>query len=276
MRIHTVQGGGRVNLHVREWGKPTGIPVLLIHGWSQNHLCWIKQYESELQDEFRVVALDLRGHGMSDGPLDAEQYTEGDKWADDVAAIIDQLALDRPTLVGWSYGGFVISDFVRKYGQAEIAGINFVAAAVVLGQRAFGSLIGPGFLENAPAACEADLPTNIAAIRKFLRVCTVAPIQEDDFELALAFTMAVHPKVRGFLIQRELDFTPILETIDVPVLVTQGLSDSVILPAMADHILEHCKTAAVSWYDGVGHAPFLEQPQRFNRELASFAAQAHR
>src|SRR5438128_483865 len=119
MKIHTVRGAGQVKLHVREWGKPAGVPILLIHGWSQNHLCWMKQYEGELRDEFRVVALDLRGHGMSDAPLQAEQYADGDKWADDIAAIIDQLALDRPTLVGWSYGGFIISDFVRKHGQSK-------------------------------------------------------------------------------------------------------------------------------------------------------------
>ena len=88
----------------------------------------MKQYKGELQSEFRVVAVDLRGHGMSEAPLQAEQYTDGDKWADDVAAIIDQLKLDRPILVGWSYGGFVISDYVRKHGQNKIAGIHFVGA----------------------------------------------------------------------------------------------------------------------------------------------------
>jgi pimeloyl-ACP methyl ester carboxylesterase len=154
MKIHSVEGAGGVKLHVREWGRPGGIPILLIHGWSQSLLCWTKQQEGVLQDEFRVVASDLRGHGMSDAPLQAEQYTDGDKWADDVAAIIDQLKLDRPILVGWSYGGFVISDYVRKHGQNKIAGINFVGAAVVLGENL--PFIGPGFLENAPAACEAD------------------------------------------------------------------------------------------------------------------------
>jgi non-heme chloroperoxidase len=258
-----------VNVTVPEWGKPGGIPILLIHGWSQSLLCWSKQHEGELRDEFRVVAVDLRGHGMSDAPLQAEQYTDGDKWADDVAAIIDQLKLDRPILVGWSYGGFVISDYVRKHGQNKIAGINFVGAAVVLGEKAL-PFIGPGVLENAPAACEADLPTNIAAIRKFLRAFFVKPISGDDFEVALAFNMVVHPQVRAFLIQRELDFAPILESIEVPVLVSHGRSDTVLLPAMADLIREHCKTAEASWYDGVGHAPFLEEPERFNRELAHF------
>jgi non-heme chloroperoxidase len=104
MKVHTVPGGGGVKLHVRECGSPIGIPILLIHGWSQNHLCWMKQYESELQNEFRIVALDLRGHGMSDAAPQPEQYTDGDKWADDIAAIMDQLALDRPILVSWSYG----------------------------------------------------------------------------------------------------------------------------------------------------------------------------
>jgi non-heme chloroperoxidase len=273
MKVHTVPGGGGVKLHVREWGSPTGIPILLIHGWSQNHLCWMKQYESELQNEFRIVALDLRGHGMSDAPPQPEQYTDGDKWADDIAAIMDQLALDRPILVGWSYGGFVISDYVRKYDQGKIAGINFVAAAVVLGTKAFGA--GPGFRENAPGACDVDVPTNIAAIRRFVRACIVKPIGQHDFEVALAFNMIVHPQVRAFLLQRELDFAAVLKGLTVPVLVAHGRSDIVVLPAMCDYILQQCKTAEPSWYDGIGHVPFLEEPQRFNRELARFAARAH-
>jgi non-heme chloroperoxidase len=111
---------------------------------------------------------------------------------------------------------------------------------------------------------------NIAAIRKFLRALVVKPMSEDDFEVALAFNMVVPPQVRDFLIQRELDFTPVLASIEVPVLVSHGRSDSLALPAMADLIRKHCKTAEASWYDGVGHAPFLEEPVRFNRELISF------
>jgi non-heme chloroperoxidase len=275
MEIHTVNGAAGVNLHVREYGKSSGVPILLIHGWSQSHLCWAKQYGSVLTDEARIVALDLRGHGMSDAPAETDQYTDGDKWADDIEAVIDQLALDRPILVGWSYGGFIISDYVRKKGQGKIAGINFVDAAVVLSPKVFGSLVGPAFLENAPGACQDDLPTNIAAIRRFLAACIVKSISKDDFEQILAFNMVVRPNVRGALLQRELDFTPILEGITVPVLVTHGRSDTLVLPAMAEYILSHCKTAEASWYEGVGHAPFLEEPLRFNTELKRFAASAH-
>ena len=276
MKIHTVKGAAGVNLHVREYGKSTGIPILLIHGWSQNHLCWSKQYDSTLKDDARIVALDLRGHGMSDAPVQMDQYTDGEKWADDIAAVIDELALHRVILVGWSYGGYIILDYVLRKGQSNIAGINFVAAAVVLGPKAFGPLLGPGFLENAPAACEDDLPTNIAAIRRFLRACIVKPILQSDFEEILAFNMIVRPGVRRAMAQRELDFTSTLQGITVPVLVTQGRSDTVVLPSMAECILNHCKIAEASWYDGVGHAPFLEQSQRFNTELKQFAGSAYR
>src|SRR4029079_6061595 len=88
MQRHTVRGGGGLQLHVREWGEPDGPPILFIHGWSQNHLCWAKKYESELADEVRLVAFDLRGHGMSEAPLAAEHYTVAALWAQDVAAII--------------------------------------------------------------------------------------------------------------------------------------------------------------------------------------------
>ena len=265
MKIHTVNGAAGVKLHVREYGKSTGVPILLIHGWSQSHLCWSKQYGSSLANDACIVALDLRGHGMSDAPAEADQYTDGNKWADDIAAVIDQLALEQ---------GYIISDYVRRKGQEKIAGINFVDAAVVISPKAFGSLVGPGFLENAPGACQDDLPTNIAAIRRFLRACIVKPVSQDDFEEMLAFNIVVKPNVRRALLQRELDFGAILERITVPVLVTQGRADTLVLPAMAEYILDHCKTAEASWYEGVGHAPFLEEPLRFNAELKRFAARA--
>ena len=70
MKIHSVVGGGGVKLHVREWGKADAPPVLFIHGWSQNHLCWRKQYESQLADAFRLVAFDLRD-GIAGGGVGA-------------------------------------------------------------------------------------------------------------------------------------------------------------------------------------------------------------
>lgn len=275
-RSYTVCGAGGVGLHAREWGDPAGIPILLVHGWSQCHLCWLRQQDEALARDFRLVALDLRGHGMSDAPPAGEDYADGGKWADDLASVIAQLRLERPVLVGWSYGGLVIGDYLRKYGEDSVAGIDLVASAVALHREAFGSLIGPGFLENAPPACDPDLAISIPAIRRFLRACLARPVPQELFETLLAFNMVVPARVRAALIQRQLDFGPELEQCRLPVLVTHGMADTVVLPAMAAYALERCRTAEASWYEGVGHAPFLEAPERFNRELAAFARRVYR
>ena len=270
MKTHTVRGGGGLRLHVREWGKADGPPILFLHGWSQNHLCWVKQYESALADEFRLVACDLRGHGMSEAPLEPEHYTDGRLWADDVAAIIDELRLDRPVLVGWSYGTFVICDYVRAYGQDRIAAINFVEGAVKLGEAAFGTLIGPGFLDHFVGATADDLPTNIRR-HALLRAgrASSKPVSADDLETALCWNIVVPAQIRANLAAREIDCDDVLRALEVPLLVTQGRADTVVLPAMAEHVLATCPTAEASWYDGVGHVPHLEEPERFNRELAA-------
>jgi non-heme chloroperoxidase len=271
MKTHTVLGGGGLRLHVREWGNADGPPILFIHGWSQNHLCWVKQYESALADEFRLVAYDLRGHGMSEAPLEAEHYTVDQLWADDLAAIIDRLGLDRTILVGWSYGTLVIGDYVRAYGQDRIAAIDFVEAVVRMGEQAFGTLIGPGFLDHFVDATADDLPTNVRAMRSFVRTCLVKPVSGDDFETAVCWNVVVPAQVRAHLGARELDYDDVLRGLQVPLLVTQGRADTVVLPAMAEHVLATCPTADASWYDGVGHVPHLEDPERFNRELAELA-----
>ena len=269
MKVHAVQGGGGLRLHVREWGKPDGPAILFIHGWSQNHLCWAMQYRSELAGEFRLVAYDLRGHGMSEAPLEVEPYADGALWADDVAAVIDQLRLARPVLVGWSYGAFVICDYVRRHGAERIAGIDFVEGAAKLGEAAFGTLIGPGFLDHFAPATADDLPTNIWAMRSFVKACLAKPLPAADFETALCWNIVVPPQVRAALAAREIDDDDVLRALDVPLLVTHGRADSVVLPAMAEHVLATCPAAEASWYEGVGHVPHLEEPERFNRELAA-------
>ena len=239
MKTHTVRGGGGLRLHVREWGKVDGPPILFVHGWSQNHLCWVKQYESALADEFRLVAYDLRGHGMSEAPLEPEHYTDDRLWADDLAAIVEELRLDRAVLVGWSYGSFVICDYVRAYGQDRIAAIDFVEGVVKMGEAAFGTLIGPGFLDHFVDATADDLPTNMRAMRSFVRACLVKPVPAADVETAVCWNVVVPAQVRANLAARELDCDDVLRALEVPLLVTHGRADTVVLPAMAEHVLAH-------------------------------------
>ncbi|MGE5206864.1 MAG: alpha/beta fold hydrolase, partial [Chlamydiota bacterium] len=66
MKAHQITGGGRVQLHVVETGNQRGRPILFLHGVSQSSLTWNLQMNSSLADSHRLVAMDLRGHGLSD------------------------------------------------------------------------------------------------------------------------------------------------------------------------------------------------------------------
>lgn len=268
---YTVIGGGGLRLHAKEYGNPGGRPIVFIHGFSGCLLCWSKQFTSALADEFRLVAFDNRGHGMSEKPLEPEYYTDGRLWADDVAAVIQQLRLERPVLVGWSYGGFIICDYVREHGQDDIAGIHLVDGAVTLNQDAFGTLIGPGFFEPFPDITSNELAANIDGLRRFVRGQTAAPQPVDELEAALIWNAVVPPQVRANLGARLIDSDDVLARLRVPTLVSHGRDDLIVMPAMAEHVLASCPAAEASWYDGIGHSPHVEAPMRFNEELAAFA-----
>jgi non-heme chloroperoxidase len=266
---YEIRGGDGLRLHAREWGNPDGPELLFIHGWSQCDLCWTKQVSGHLASRFRIVTFDLRGHGLSEQPQGASHYTDERLWADDVAAVIEQTRLQHPVVVAWSYGGFLVTDYLRAYGDGALAGLNLVGGAVILKPPTFDH-IGPGFLENAGDASASDLATNIRATERFLRACTVEQLDEREWTTALCWNMVVPPAVRGALISREVDGSPQLAALSVPVLVTHGRRDSIVSPSMAEHVLTTCRTGVPSWYDDVGHMPFWESTERFDRELEQF------
>jgi non-heme chloroperoxidase len=172
-------------------------------------------------------------------------------------------------LVGWSYGGFVICDYLRAHGQDRIGAIDLVGGVVTLGQAAFGTLIGPGFLDHFPDVAADDLPTNIRGMRALVKGWPATPYPAEEAETLLCSAMTVPARIRANLGAREIDGDDVLRALEVPLLVSHGRADTVVLPAMAEHVLAICPVAEASWYDGVGHTPFLEDPERFNRELAA-------
>ena len=267
---HDVRGGGGLRLHVREWGNPQGPPIVFVHGWSQSQLCWSRQIAGPLAEDFRLVTFDLRGHGMSEKPLDAGQYVDARLWADDLDAVIEQLELDRPTLVAWSYGGFVVTDYVRAYGEdgdrRDRPRRRRGAAHARLRPHRSGPARERGRRVRPRPAGEHRGDAALPA-----RLHGPAARRPDDWSTALCWNMVVPPEVRGALFAREIDADDVLSRLSVPVLVTHGLADTIVLPSMAEHVLEVCPTARASWYEGVGHLPFLEDPARFDRELAEFA-----
>ena len=273
MPIHTITGGGRLQLAVHEYGQPHGKPILLIHGFSQCHLAWSKQFQSSLADEFRLVCPDNRGHGMSEKPTTSEHYTQGELWAEDVHAIITGLALHKPILAGWSYGGFIINDYLAQYRQDTIGGINYVCGAVLLGVEKAANMFGSAFTDRVPGLCSENLEENIHAVRLLLRAVFEKQPTQDEFEGLVAFNMYVPPAVRLGLLSRAIDRDAIMEALTVPVLVTQGEKDGLVLASHTEHLLSCIPHAQASVYAGIGHAPPFEEPERFNRELAAFARQ---
>lgn len=271
MPIHTITGGAGLKLAVHEYGQPDGQPILFVHGFNQCSLVWSKQYQSPLADEFRLVCLDIRGHGMSEKPLAIDQYNEAESWADDVQAVITGLALHKPILVGWSYGGFIINDYLAKYGQNAIRGINYVCAGVLLGVEKAADMYGSGFTDHIQGLCSEDLEDNIRAVRSVLCAFFEKQPTREEFEVMVAFNMCVPPVVRSGLVSRAIDRDDVLQTLTIPVLVTQGEKDRVVLASQIEHLLARIPHARSSVYAGLGHAPFFEDPERFNRELAAFA-----
>ena len=258
-----------VSISAQEWGNPAGPEIVFIHGFSQASMSWGRQYDSDLAKEFRIITYDLRGHGNSDKPLEPEKYKESKGWADEVKAVIEAARLKRPVLVGWSYGGRVIADYLRIHGPASLAGLHYVAAIT----KSDPSFFGDG-LKVQPQMLSEDLATNIAATRQFLRNCFEKQPTQEDYEAMLAFNMMVPPKVRANMGGRTLNIDDILVALKLPVLVTQGAQDRLVLPAAAKYSAEKIPGAKLSIYDGIGHAPFWEDATRFNAELAAFVRAA--
>jgi len=268
---HTVTGYGGVRLHVREAGNPAGPVLILIHGYSQHHLSWSKQFTGALAERFRLIAPDLRGHGASDKPLAPHQYDCPAPWADDVQAIIRDLALDNPLLVGWSMGGEVAADYLSIHGDAAIAGVALVGSSPVqsdtpqIGGKRSPAVTAEGMYSN-------DQGIALTATIGFLRACFAAPLSKQDLALMTGFNMLVPPQVRkaARLRLHDPDADP-MAGMTKPVGIFWGEAEKVCTRAMFEATKADLPEATVFTYPGTGHAPFWERAEAFDADLATFA-----
>src|SRR5260370_25596709 len=118
--------------------------------------------DSELAEVFRLVAMDMRGHGSSDKPR--EGYTDSGLWADDVNAAIQALSLDHPLLCGWSYGPLVILDYLRHYGEDGISGLTFVGGVTKLCSDEATAVFTPEVLSLIPGLFAADAEQSVRSL----------------------------------------------------------------------------------------------------------------
>jgi pimeloyl-ACP methyl ester carboxylesterase len=266
-RTH-ITGGGGVRLYVVETGNPSGRPILFVHGNSQSWLTWRRQMSSDLVNDYRLVALDLRGHGQSDKPRDG--YADPRLWADDILAVTRELHMEQPVLCGWSYGPIVILDYVREYGEDDIGGVSFVDGLTKLGSDEALSVLTPEYLSLVPGLFATEAEASVRSLTSLLRMCFVQEPSPEDLYLMLGYNVAVPPYVRQALFSRSFDNDDLLPTIRKPVLVVHGAQDAVVKPAIVDQYKASITHAQIQVMPGAGHAPFWDDAETFNQHLRTF------
>jgi pimeloyl-ACP methyl ester carboxylesterase len=268
MKTHKVAGGGGVQLHVVETGNPRGRPILFIHGFSQCSLAWSRQLGSDLARDHRLVAMDLRGHGLSEKPRDA--YGDSRLWADDVAAVLDVLNLDRPVLCGWSYGSLIIQDYLRHYGESRISGIHFVGGITKLGSDAAMAVITQELLTLVPGFFSTDAEESVRSLKGLVQLCFVDEPSAADMYLWLGYNVLVPPHVRQALFSRVIDNEDFLPSIRKPALITHGAKEAIAKPEVVNQHRAVLAHAEIHTPPHAGHAPFWEDSAAFNQRLRAF------
>lgn len=250
-------------------GDPAKPAILLIHGWAQQSLCW-DPLVARLKDRFHLVAMDMRGHGASDKPGDPAAYTDTRLWADDVAAVMAHHGLADVTLVGWSYGSRVIASYLATHGDGALAGVVLAGGILALGAAREDWMMG----EASPALdrdlYSADLTRLIPATARFVDACTATPLDRDTYGRMVAANMLCPAHARRALFAADWDMRPTYGAMSCPGLVIHGTADTVVSPATGEAAARAMPKGRFLPYEGIGHAPFLEDPDRFAADLSTF------
>lgn len=274
IRTQLIAGHGNVPLNVVEAGSPEHRPIIFIHGLGQSHLSWMQQFDSDLAENFHLIAYDLRGHGNSGKPWLAEDYAAPETWAQDLKHVMRATAAENPLIVAWSYGTWVAVDYLAAGGTAPIAGLVMVAG---LG----------GLSEMTATASEADaergkrisarrqsglLSENFAAGDEIMRFFLRGEVTDERWMRDSAAANALLPPyARTLILQRSFDHSDQVPRVDMPTLLVVGSEDLMLTPDDANALSGRLPEASVSVFKGSGHLPFAESPTRFNAELAVFA-----
>lgn len=257
-----------VKLAVQESGNPDGLPIVFIHGLLGSHLNWEKQIsDAQLQQRYRLITFDMRGHGLSDKPEQESAYRDGKRWADDLRAVINQRHANKPLLVGWSLGGAVITNYLAAYGDGNISGAIYVDGVVELNP----TLIPAHDVYGAMTA--SDLKTHLDGERAFLQLCFYQQPDRTTFERLLAnAALAAWPMQRA-VPTMTIALEKGVKNVRVPLLFIYGEHDALVNPAASLARVKRINSRIqTQMFADSGHAPFIEEPARFNRTLATFAS----
>jgi 3-oxoadipate enol-lactonase len=240
-----------------------GFPLVLLHAFPLNATMWAPQLPA-LMNGCRCLAPDLRGFGASPvaGPHTMDQY------ADDVAAMLDALGIERAVIAGLSMGGYVALALWRRHRER-------IRALVLADTRA---------TPDSPEA--AAKRVELMAVAREGGAAAVA--ERQIVALLGTTTRAKHPEieedVRGLIlrapvegivgaldaIMHRADSTPLLPTIDVPTLIVVGAEDTITTPAESQAMHAAIAGSRIEIIEGAGHLSNLERPAAFNTVVSEF------
>ncbi len=251
-----------INLAYSDEGQ--GPPVVFLHAFPLNQTTWAPQ-AAALADRYRVVTIDLRGHGESDAPM--WRYTL-DQFAEDVNGLLEHLGIARATFVGLSMGGYILFALYRTHPErfqalvladtratadtpdARAARFSMAQIAYRRGTSAIAELMLPKLL--SPAACEhrADLRDHLRAI-----------ITGNQVSGIVGDLMAMEERP---------DSTSLLHAITVPTLVIAGEEDLASPPEEVKDMATQIPDATFVRLPGAGHLSNMENPGAFNAAILNF------
>jgi non-heme chloroperoxidase len=279
----TITAADGVPLVVAETGNADGPPLLFIHGYSQSILSWKEQLnDPALQAAYRMVAFDLRGHGASCKPWTTDAYTSQD-WGDDVAAVIAAKQLDKPVLIGWSFGGSVMMAYLRHHGEADISGLIFAGGAMALEPRPPMPTSEEGLppetakiLRSMTMMGSPDIATNLAGTRGFVADLAAVDLPQETMDEALIYNMMLPAYVRDAMGHNQTSYEDMANKIALPALLIHGTEDALVPVDASVRNQQLIPGSELITYSEIGHAPFLEDPARFNSDVRTFVAKINR
>ncbi|HQB39709.1 MAG TPA: alpha/beta fold hydrolase [Deltaproteobacteria bacterium] len=257
-----------VELWYEEQGQ--GRALVLLHGWGMSSAVWAQQMK-RLSAGFRVIALDMRGHGQS-GSAPSGYDFEG--FAADVVDLLAALEIRGACLLGWSMGAEVAIGAARS-AEDRLAGLILVSGTP---RFSAGDDFPHGLAPQESAGMAIKVRRNLGRALQGFTAGMFVPGELDDPTLA-AETADMLARVRypeqtvalaSLKTLAESDLRGLLASIRLPTLVINGSADMVCLPAASDYLATSIHNSSHVVLNGCGHAPFITRPDEFAACIMDF------
>jgi len=247
----------------------SGPPIVFLHGWSSS-MNWFREQVPSFARHHRVLALDFRGHGDSD-KVPAGHTME--QYAEDVRAFVEAMGAQGCLMVGWSMGSFVLWKYVERFGRHQARGMVFVgqSASDLRSERyPYGIVTEQQFYEMMHAI-QTD---HAATVRQWMRGLRKHATEEQVEWMTREYLRCpTHIATVSFYFQTMVDCFPAFPMISFPTRVFFGTDDKMYNIKDGEYLARVIPGTKLVVFDQSGHAPMLEEPDRFNQELDAFAAE---